>query len=191
MLSPEFEGFFSRWRKKAEGYRPELQESFDKFFTLYVLFNRLYTEVTYRLGQAGKINLANRSTFPDAEAAQEYVVQFLGAKRLLAGLNGPECRDALERLRELVCDDHFAFKLDILTGHPRPEVDRELCRRLTSSSPNDRANAVLETLYAVRCNMFHGRKGYDPEQLTLLVPLNTLLARVVDLLYKRLSGGGG
>lgn len=191
-FTPEFSEFYSRWSTKARCYQDGLQQCFDKFFTLYVLFNRLYTEATFRLGTRGHIKMSDRQTFPDAKAAQEYVVKYVGARSLLEKLgSSPECQEALEQIRERVCEGSFSFKLGALTGDPQPDLDRDLCKRLTGASSNAKARAVLETLYALRCNMFHGRKGYHPDQLEILRPANVILARVNEVLYEALERDGG
>ncbi len=80
-LSPDLRNFCSNWRAKATAYSTdELAGAFDRFFTSYVAFNRLYAEATYRLAQRGRVNLHER--FPDSQAAQEYVVQFCTAETL-------------------------------------------------------------------------------------------------------------
>lgn len=41
--------------------------------------------------------------------------------------------------------------------------------------------AVLECLYQIRCNIFHGEKEFAPRQAELLIPAITLLEVVVRL----------
>jgi len=80
-LSLEFTAFCRAWRTKVQGYSLDVpRDAFDRFFTLYVAFNRLYGEATFRLARRGVLKLKDR--FPDSKGAQEYVVQFCGAKRL-------------------------------------------------------------------------------------------------------------
>lgn len=167
-----------------------LQHSFDRFFTLYIVFNHLYAEATFQLANRGRVRIHNRNRFPDAEAAQEYVVQFLGADRLLKQLNDdPDAQAALAALRVQVCNGAFNLKLNMVTGDAQPDEDADLCRRLTGNNRNEQAAAILETLYTVRCNMFHGRKGFNPIQRALLDPLNVILERIIEILYLALDGG--
>jgi len=167
-----------------------LNQSFDRFFTLYVVFNHLYAEATLQLSNRGQVQIQNRNRFPDAEAAQEYVVQFLGADRLLQQLNNdPSTQAALGSLQAQVCNGNFSLKLNMVTGEAQPDEDADLCRRLTGTNRNEQAAAILETLYAVRCNMFHGRKGFNPIQRALLDPLNVILERIIQILYVALDGG--
>jgi hypothetical protein len=42
-LNPRFKEFCNRWLEKAKEYdETELSQLFDKFFTLYVVYNALY-----------------------------------------------------------------------------------------------------------------------------------------------------
>jgi hypothetical protein len=188
-LSNHFKQFHARWMAKARRHNHEgLQQSFDRFFTLYVVFNHLYAETTFELASRGQVRIQNRNRFPDAEAAQEYVVQFLGADRLLHELNqDPSAQAALLSLETQVCNGAFNLKLNMVTGEAQPDEDADLCRRLTGTNRNERSAALLETLYAVRCNMFHGRKGFNPIQQALIDPLNVILERVIEILYRALD----
>lgn len=189
-LSDHFKQFHLRWMTKARRHDQEgLQHSFDRFFTLYVIFNHLYAEATIELARRGQVRIQNRNSFPDSEAAQEYVVQFLGANRLLQQLSSDSSvQAALLSLQNQVCNGGFNFKLNMVTGEAQPDEDADLCRRLTGDNRNEKAAAILETLYAVRCNMFHGRKGFNLIQQTLLDPLNIILERIIDILYRVLDG---
>jgi hypothetical protein len=35
--------------------------------------------------------------------------------------------------------------------------------------------------------MFHGRKGVDPVQMELLIPLTVLLEKIIDMLFMKLD----
>jgi hypothetical protein len=76
----------------------------------------------------------------------------------------------------------------MMSGERRPDADRELLAALESRSRNRRAHAVLEALYAIRCNMFHGHKGFEPIQLELLKPAILLLQSTINVLYRALDG---
>lgn len=48
-LSPQLRNFCDSWRRKAAAYAvDDLGDAFDRFFTSYVVFNRLYVEATHR-----------------------------------------------------------------------------------------------------------------------------------------------
>ena len=186
-LAEDLRSFCDGWRAKARDYSvEEIREVFDRFFTSYVVFNRLYAEATYRLAQRGQLKLRER--FPDSQAAQEYVLQYCGAVFLIRAWEADEgSRTALHRIAEHVREGRFALKLDPVTGARRPEEDANLLAGLESRGSNRRAKAVLEALYAIRCNMFHGQKGFQPIQLELLQPAIAVLEKTADALYRALE----
>ena len=84
MLSPEFDKFHSKWRAKADGYKDgTLESAFDRFFTLFVIYNRLYAEVAFHLARKHQLKLDDRTSFPDRAAATNYVAQFVGAATVI------------------------------------------------------------------------------------------------------------
>ena len=189
-LSSDFVDFYRDWLQKAESYSgSESRECFDKFFTLYVLFNRLYAEATFRLARRGELTLDDRGRFPDAKAAQEYLLQYLGAGEVVRELTDDmTTKEALAEIQEHLRSGRFAFKLDMVTGRSQPDHDRELLRDLESTNRNTQGKAILEAVYAIRCNMFHGHKGYEPIQLTLLQPMIAILRKLIDVTYNKLEG---
>jgi hypothetical protein len=186
-LSYELRAFCDNWRRKAEAYPiDDLRGAFDRFFTSYVAFNRLYAEATYRLARHGKIRL--RESFPDSRAAQEYVVQYCGAVSLTRSWRGDQTTaNSLREIADHLRAGRFALKLNPVTGERRPEKDRELLAALDSRNSNQQAKAALEALYAIRCNMFHGQKGFNIAQVALLKPAILLLERTTQILYEALD----
>jgi len=190
-LSPEFSEFYTSWVKKAHAYTDEdVRNCFDKFFTFFVIYNRLYAEATFRLAQTegSGITIANRDSFPDALAAKEYVANYLGARVLITGLQADQnCVAALETLKDLLREHRFYIKLDLVTGNRQPEEDASLLSKLEESSCAVRAGAILDMIYSIRCNMFHGQKSFHETQLELLQPMTIVLERVCHLLWRKLS----
>ena len=185
-LTHELRDFCDSWRAKAAAYSLEnIHGAFDRFFTSYVVFNRLYAEATYRLARSGHVKLRER--FPDSQVAQDYVVQFCTAAKLTqAWENSANAAAALHEIAGHLREGRFSLKLDPVTGDPRPAKDLELLEALESRSRNRKAKAVLEALYAIRRNMFHGQKGFHLRQLALLRPAILLLEITTDVLYQAL-----
>jgi hypothetical protein len=186
-LAEGLRSFCDGWKAKARDYSvEEIRGAFDRFFTSYVVFNRLYAEATYRLARRGQVKLRER--FPDSQAAQEYVLQYCGAVLLIDAWEADErSRTALHRIAEHLRERRFALKLHPVTGERRPEEDANLLAALESRGSNRRAKAVLEALYAIRCNMFHGQKGFQPIQLELLQPAIAVLETTAEALYRALE----
>lgn len=193
MLSPEFVTFHANWRAKADAYaNGTLGGAFDRFFTLFVIYNRLYAEATFNLARSGQLKLGNRTSFPDRAGATGHVAQFLGAEAVIESLESkPESAAAIQSVIALlsgpVGGHRFAVRLDMIYGNPQPAADLELLNKFRSQSRGERGLAVLEFLYAVRCNLFHGHKSFEPVQIEIMRPANVLLDCIIELLFSRLN----
>ena len=99
----------------------------------------------------------------------------------------PATAEAIRLIAEHLRERRFALKLDPVTGRRRPDKDRVLAAALESRGRGQRAKGVLETLYAIRCNMFHGQKGFDVAQLALLRPAISLLEGTIETLSGELE----
>jgi len=86
-LSPEMIEFCESWMRKADSYTGNyLSDYYNKAFTLFTLYNRLYAEATFTLAREGTITLAGDKPFPDSKGAKEYAPQFIGHDDLLTHL---------------------------------------------------------------------------------------------------------
>src|SRR5437762_166515 len=191
-LSDNFQEFIRGWTSKAERillHDHDIATYFDKFFTLFVIYNRLYAEATYQMWRDRTINPRNDDDrFPDSDAAKDYVARFLRAPTMLRSLESePRSRAAISDM-ERILDEGYFF---ILLRGPEAEGDRdadlELLRRLRSHRPRERARAVLEFIHAIRCNTFHGSKNFDRVQLDVLKPCIEVMAHLNRLLLEKLT----
>lgn len=175
-LSDELKSFCDRWRIRADAHQgPGFEAEFDRFITLWIGFNALYTEAATRQGFQG---------IGDDRASQEILLHHLTARRFVRALDAdPAVIAALAEVRALMRAHDFYFKLDRQDGARQPAEDEALLARLEDNGAGQRGQAILETLYSVRCNVLHGHKQFDPRQATLLRPMNVILAKVVDVTY--------
>jgi len=197
-LNSEFESLCQRWLEKAQRYDTEdTDQLFDKFFSLYVAYNALYAETAAYLHRKAihedkKAHKLDGGNFPDRQAATKYVFELLGSKSLMESLEETEAtRKAINQLKTLIKGQSsapFWICLDPVSGDPQENKERKLIKMLNSTSNDDeRAEAILQIIYQVRCNMFHGRKNADPVQRQLLVPLTVILEKIIDKLYQKLE----
>jgi len=188
LISQELRGFCERWFQKAQGYQGQsIQECFDRFFTLFIVYNRLYAELTLSWARTGRIQLRGYS-LPDEKAAKKYVHCYLGTNHIWSNLqNNDQCQQAVSTIRNLLENQVFVIKLDRLRGEPRPEEDLKLLNDLRSDNKWRKVGALLDIIYSVRCNMFDGHKGFDRVQAEILVPVTILLDKLAVLLYERLG----
>lgn len=173
-LSPDFVLFCQRWQDKANLYRGvEVADWFDKFFTLWVLFNALYTEVAWRTGNEG---------IADDVAGQDNLLHYLGARAFIEELRRDrDVVEALTQIQTFLHDHVYYFKLDRKTGARQPKEDERLLNDFRSNGTNGQGKAILEALYSIRCNLFHGHKAFDPGQVDLLRPITVILKSVIDV----------
>jgi hypothetical protein len=200
MIPTELQRFYNRWLQKSEAYQSQnLQDCFDKFFTLYVAYNRLYFElgISYVKNHQRQRELIrfipernrpNSVYISDAKSAKDYIISFLGARMLLENITGDEsCINAVCSISNLLEQRVFAIKLDQFTRERNADEDSKLLKKLKSNSAHDKTYAILDIIYSIRCNMFHGQKGYENIQMTLLVPVTILLNKVMNLLYEKME----
>lgn len=78
-----FINFYDRWSEKANSislYENDIGSYFDKFITLYIIFNRLYAEATYSLydqnpDDSDFEDIDITKSFPDSKGANKVSAQ--------------------------------------------------------------------------------------------------------------------
>jgi CRISPR/Cas system CMR-associated protein Cmr5 small subunit len=188
-IDPSFYRFVTDWLEKADQIKlNSLATYFDKFFTLYVAYNRLYAEITFTLSRNGQINISDKTSFPDKKAATAYILQFMGAGNFISEITKDEnSLKALEEIIRLIQEEHFYIKLDMITGKRHPECDIELLKDLENDNKGIKGRAILQTFYSIRCNMFHGHKGFEKVQIGLLQPTMILLRKTINIALDKLQ----
>jgi hypothetical protein len=194
MLNPEYLDFCRRWLDKAEqNCGDTLAETFDRYFTLFVVFNRLYVESFHARVRDGKIP-PRKGGLKDRDGATTEVLSFLGGQSIMAALRvGTNSPDVAAEFIALLSGPapsgrRFCISLKAPSGTPQPERDKALRKQLQSADADEQALGALRFLYAVRCNLFHGHKGFEEVQRDVLRPANEALKRITVLLLQRLGG---
>jgi hypothetical protein len=184
MISPQLEQFYNNWLGKADSYSNNtLADQFDKFISLYVVFNALYIEVIDALKQSGE---SLPKDYKDKKAATDYVAQFLKSKFYVQTLLADETsRASLEQIIDIIENNRFHIILEL--GVPLRHLDLELLSFLQSNSSQEKAKAILSMLYHIRCNIFHGQKGFEERQREILEPATHLLRRTVEITFQKLN----
>lgn len=183
MLSSELERFIDNWLFKAEQYsNTSVEECYDKFFTLFVVFNRLYAEATFELARRGEAEINQNRSLPDKDGATKYTLKMIGVSNFQA-LYDTHLSISVNEIAQLIAEERFYILLSKPNGNPQPNRDRQLLMELQSSGKK-RSLAILKLIYAIRCNLFHGHKGFEPVQVELLRPTITILAAVINSLHE-------
>lgn len=185
-LHPHLNDFYNEWLTKADNYDgQQLSDYFNKAFSLFTLYNKLYAEATFELARRNVITLSN--TFPDRKGATEYAPKFIGYMPLYIAITDDQnCSDCLQSLIGHISEHNFYIKLSMPYGEPQIEKDNDLVKRLNSKIPSVKVTAILDLIYSVRCNMFHGNKQFDHVQVELLSPITVILRAVIITLYAAL-----
>ena len=170
--APPTLAFCRRWLEKAAQYDDStLEGAFDKFFSLFVAFNRLYSYVNRHAAQPAK---------EDRGQAITVFSKALGARRLLDALTSGNGAADIHVLRDLIgpCGEFFLIS-ESGRGSSDTIENWRLFENLNSTSRCEQVNAVLTYLYLVRCNMFHGAKDFEHRQLKIIRPSVRVLERVI------------
>lgn len=172
------ECFCDRWMQKADQCRTdELAGLFDRFYTLYVVFNRIYSTSAFfyrnRGGEAWRMRFSG-----DRTEATEVMANAIGQKRFSSALSDRnDARAACYSIHQLLLERRFF--LHSKRNSPEPDYDRDL--RLAQRLRKEELKAVLECLYQIRCNIFHGQKEFVERQADLLNPAIVLLSLTIKL----------
>lgn len=177
------EGFCERWLDKANLYQADrIDDLFDKFFTLFVVYNRLYS-ASAELHRATLDIKTARMLRGDRREATEAMHQIFRKMSICDALrNEPALAAACIELSDSLVSNRFFLHTIPGTKEPDLAKDKMHAARLRNCS----LLTVLECLYQIRCNIFHGEKELAPQQAEILVPAITLLEAVVSMSRKAL-----
>ncbi|AOE50529.1 hypothetical protein [Kangiella sediminilitoris] len=186
-LHPHVNDFYEEWLRKSESYSGEqLADYFNKAFSLFTLYNKLYAEAAFVLARSKEIKLNGR--IPDRKAATKFVPIYIGHERILEIITRDgQSNESLESLISSIENQRFYIKLSMPYGRRQPNKDKKLLASLRSTDSEEKVEAILDLIYTVRCNMFHGHKQFEEVQVELLRPVTVILKTIILELYSKLS----
>lgn len=185
MLSNELRTFCNRWLEKSDKYGESTEDIFDKFFSLYVVYNAIYFEITIELINSRSIG---KNQNWDKVSAVENIPIYVGQKKLSDTLFNM-IKD-INVMIGLIKDNTFYISTKNDNHTANHERDQEMidnietfCALQNKKNQKRFNEAVLELIYGARCNMFHGKKEFKDQQIDLLIPMNNILEMIIkDLL---------
>ncbi|SRR5260221_9946490 len=183
--------FINRWMKRANELlekRESLNDFFDEFFTLYVIYNRLYNIVAVHsisVGLVKKKDQQSNHSILDGKAATIYIAKFLkeDQHKIITVL-----ANEIKHLKLIISEERFHIALN--NGMPDLKEDRVYKEKLSSNKPSVVFLSVLEVLYEIRCNVFHGEKSFEDRQTEILKTSNIILRTVIGYLVPRIEEMG-
>ena len=183
----ELQDFHERWYQKAQEYNSdELADYFDKFFSLFVIYNRIYNVVVAILNEQGELDTLRRAGKiveqpGDGKSATVCIAYFL-RNDLNQIIN--DNNEAIGTFKFIL--EEKLFNIDLDYGQPQPQKDKKLLNGLNSTDSLTKVEALLKILYKIRCNVFHAEKGYNEDQKLILEPCNNCLDYLVRLLITKI-----
>jgi len=145
-----------RWIEKAnENTSDELNSQIDKFFSLYVSYNIIYSLISHEDNWDRCSAVSVISSYMRNKGIQTFTQ------------NRTNISNMIEPIRE-----HNIFHIY--------NEDRDFRLIANIDNRNNLEESVLDILYGIRCNMFHGAKKLITEQSLLLVPANLILEALVN-----------
>jgi hypothetical protein len=182
MITPSFIEHYNNWTAKVNAITgTDLNSVYDRYMTLYVIYNNLYTHVPPVLIQKG-IPVPNQ--IYDNKKATEWVVKYLGATEILQNLHANGNDADVQVIINLIKEEVFYIKLN--HGQRQRNEDLKILKNLRSNNEVQKANAILQVCYYVRCNIFHGSKDFQEYQRLLIEPLTNIMRTVIAQLYNSL-----
>lgn len=179
------------WNEKCKDYKGErLSDHYDLFFSRFVTYNALYNVIVRTKERTGKLTkekdrngkIVERG---DRKKAIDCMVKELSSENsvLQAFFTQPEITRNVKKLEEMLDEEEFG--VSFRGGHHSPEDDKKILKNLKSSNLKRKMEGVLTFLYQVRCNLFHGSKDYESQQIEVLKTLNVILEKIVGILFER------
>lgn len=180
----ETKDFIENWNVKLSEIKNEedsLKELYDKFVTMFTIYNRYYNEAYYILETNNQLQ---KPRYSDYEKATTIVMTFLGSQTILDTLLKNGNQNDIDACLDLIGK---VFNINLANGDPQEETDKQLIINLKSADTEIKTKAVLSLIYNVRCNIIHGYKDFQEHQRLLVEPLINILTSIIGLFKSKLG----
>jgi hypothetical protein len=170
-MNQYFTDFYTNWTGKANRIVGDnLSNVYDKYMTLFVIYNNLYNQIPDKLISNG---IAVPNKIFDNKAATQMVVQFLGANAVLSELVADNLMADVDSIISLIEQETFHIKIN--HGQYDRNEDLKILWELRSTNEQKKTIAILKVVYHVRWNIFHGNKDFQEYQRLIVEPLTRIL----------------
>ena len=156
--------FINRWKRKVKKGKKDEDDKvfvFDKFIVNYIIYSSLVNVIKPQ-------QLKHKSDCKYCTAVM--------ANYIIERIDDP--KTFLQSLDECVINLIRAIKTYHLSVVSSTEKNPELDKNWESKIPIQQLKSLLETLYYIRCNLFHGNKEYSDCQIALLKPAHICLSMI-------------
>lgn len=156
-----------RWFEKSKMYtdKENVVDVMDKFFSLFVAYNAFYSQ------------FSEKNKNDDRSCATTKMDEYL-KKNNITVLNDFE--DEIYKMIKPVEDGEFY----IYGNDNKNDFKKDTVIIVKIKEDINNYGAILNFIYGIRCNMFHGEKQIIGEQIKLLDPANIIMEKLLDVLIK-------
>lgn len=186
----ELKDFYDRWVIKCNSYEDSLSDLFDKYFSLFVIYNRLYNEITAIFENNGTLDILREDgsidkkpkRVRDNKAATVCVAKYLSENEntVISTLY-----DEIAAFTEIL--QKGSFNIVLYNGIPQKERDKNLLKNLENSNNYLNLLGLLGILYNLRCNLFHGQKQFSEIQKMVMIPAVTAMEKINKTLIQKMT----
>ncbi|MFD2697760.1 hypothetical protein ACFSQ0_07120 [Mesonia sediminis] len=181
-MTEETEEYIANYKLKYKQIeKDDLASLFEKFNTLYPMFNRLYNDAL----RNESVKNQNLKNFGDYKKATFFVRDYLGAENIIKDLKNENQNKSINEIADLI--NKNVFHINLNDGQGQEKTDLELATNLLNDDAEIKSKAVLSLIYNVRCNIVHGHKDFQEYQRLLLEPLIGILKTIVNSLINKLK----
>ena len=174
--------FILNWENKlSEIETDNLNNIYNKFVTIFTIYNRYYNELYFNLKTQNQLV---KSRYSDFEKATSFVVDFLGADNIMNRINENNNLKEIEAICNLLENKVFYINLD--NGEPNEVFDLEVLQNLKSQNIETKIKAISSVIYNVRCNIIHGYKDFQEYQRLIVEPLIILLLDILSVFKEKI-----
>lgn len=179
-MHPDTKELIDNWEVKSAQIDTEtLDGLYNKFTTLFTIYNRLYNESFTILKTENRLH---KNRYSDFEKATILVVEFLTDKSIANKFIENNKAD-LDGVNNLLANKVFNINLE--DGNPRPDMDNQLMINLKSDDISVKSQAALSLVYNVRNNLIHGYKDFQEYQRLIVEPTINLLESMIQLFKEK------
>jgi len=151
-------GFVKRWRNKVKSNKDEKIYVFDKFIAEYIIYSSLVNVI-----KPAKMKANHDFEFCTNQMRKYMLDNVVNLEILLT-----EIDSFVKDLGKIIKEQNY-------TVISNKGNDPLLFEKWESTNTDERLKALLETLYYLRCNIYHGAKEFSNNQVALLSPAGKAL----------------
>ena len=165
-MNEDFLDSYERLLNKANSYATgNLADCFDKFSTLFTLYNLQYNYV------AKSKNIKKDDNYKAIGLIKKFIDCKSFCEKSIIDNKSAE-------IIRLIEDGAFYLK--------NVPIDSEVVKKMKSTDFEERTKGILEALYYVRCNLVHGDKTFTDDQRRILNPCIVILNELNSIVFERI-----